>query len=155
MYYAYDNFLNDLKVLKKQIEQSIGIPDALVCIARGGMTLTHMLSLAWNIRSVYSLNAISYNDHKVQSSLILENMPNIKQEHKNVLVLDEIVDSGESLDVVLQKLRSEFVGTKFSSAVIFQKNNAKIKADFFIREPAEWVDFFWEVDLLKSEKDEK
>lgn len=155
MYYAYDDFLNDLKTLKKQIEQSIGIPDALICIARGGMTITHMLSLAWNIRAVYSLNAISYNDCKVQSSLILENMPSIKQEHKNILVLDEIVDSGESLNVVLQKLKSGFPGVRFSSAVIFQKHNAKVKADFFIREPAEWIDFFWEVDVLESENNEK
>lgn len=149
MYYTYEDFLRDLKLLKQQVEDKIGIPDALVCIARGGMTMSHMLGLAWNIRAVYSLNAISYSDTKVQSSLILENMPCIKQEHKNILILDEIVDSGESLSVVLQKLRDNFDHANFSSAVIFQKSNAKIKADFFIREPEEWVDFFWEIDMLE------
>lgn len=152
MYYAYDDFLKDLKELKNKVESTIGIPDAVVCIARGGMTMSHMLGLAWNIRAVYSINAISYSDTKVQSSLIIENMPCIKQEHKKILILDEIVDSGTSLYEVVQKLKSNFDHATFYTGAIFQKNTAKIKADFFVREPLDWVDFFWEVDLLEGQK---
>ncbi len=148
MYYSYEDFLKDLMILKDKVEKQIGIPDALVCIARGGMTMSHMLGLAWNIRAVYSLNAISYSDHKVQSSLILENMPVIKKEHKKILILDEIIDSGNSASVVMQKLRSSFPESSFSIGVIFQKPNAKIVADYFVREAGEWIDFFWEVDML-------
>ncbi|MCE3037367.1 phosphoribosyltransferase [Helicobacter sp. faydin-H20] len=152
MYYAYHNFLEDLKVLKQKVEEKIGIPDAIVCIARGGMTMSHMLGLAWNIRAVYSLNAISYSDTKVQSSLIIENMPCIRKEHKKIIILDEIVDSGVSLSEVVHKLSTNFQHATFYTATIFQKNTAKIKADFFIREPNEWVDFFWETDLLEDNK---
>lgn len=150
MYYSYDDFLKDLVLLQNKVEQDMGIPDALVCIARGGMTMTHMLGLAWNLRSVYSLNAISYSDNKVQSSLILENMPIIKPEHKKILVLDEIIDSGNSLSVVMQKLRANFSESSFSTAVIFQKPSAKVIADYYIREAGEWIDFFWEVDMLRD-----
>lgn len=148
MYYSYEEFLKDLTLLKDKVEKQMGIPDALVCIARGGMTMSHMLGLIWNIRAVYSLNAISYSDQKVQSSLILENMPVIKKEHKKILILDEIIDSGNSLSVVIEKLRSSFPESDFSTAVIFQKPSAKIVADYFVREAGEWIDFFWEVDML-------
>ncbi|CBG40399.1 phosphoribosyltransferase [Helicobacter mustelae] len=150
MYYSYQDFLKDLKELRNRVQHKIGIPDALVCIARGGMTMSHMLGLAWNIRAVYTLNAISYSDTNVQSSLIIENMPSIKKEHKKILILDEIVDSGESLSAVAQKLRLNFPEADFKTAVIFQKPGAKVHADFSLREPTEWVNFFWEVDMLED-----
>ena len=151
MYYSYEDFLTDLITLKSKVEAKIGVPDALVCIARGGMTMGHMLALAWNIRAVYSINAISYSDSKVQSSLIIENTPTIKPIYKKILLLDEIVDSGESLNAVLQKLQDVHPYANFMSAVIFQKSTAKIRADFYIKEPSEWIDFFWEVDMLENQ----
>lgn len=150
MYYAYEEFIKDLKVLKNKVEEGMGVPDAIVCIARGGMTMSHLLGHAWNLTSIYSINVMSYSDKKVKSSLIMENMPAIKQEHKKILVIDEIVDSGESLSVVMEKLRANFAHAEFKSGVIFQKSSAKFKADFFIREPKAWVDFFWEVAMLEE-----
>lgn len=151
MYYSYSEFLGDLKHLRSKVEENIGVPDAIVCIARGGMVMSHMLSLAWNLRSVYTLNAISYSDENVQSSLIIENMPNIKPEHKKILVVDEIVDSGRSLEEILQKLKCANPWASFYSGVIFQRPNAQIFADFYVKPPSlEWIDFFWEVDMLEK-----
>lgn len=148
MYYDYRTFIGDLKVLKSKIEQSIGIPHALVGITRGGMTMTHFLSLAWNIRAVYGINAISYSDKKVQSDIIIENIPFFKKEEKNILIIDEIIDSGKSLFSVLEKLKGQFRDRIFYSCSLFQKKTAIIEADFWVREPNEWIDFFWEVDIL-------
>lgn len=148
MYYDYQTFVGDLKVLKSKIEQRVGIPHALVGITRGGMTMTHFLSLAWNIRAVYGINAISYSDKKVQSDIIIENVPFFKKEERNILIIDEIVDSGKSLQTVLEKLKDKFREHTFYTCTIFQKQSAIIEADFFLREPNEWIDFFWEVDIL-------
>ncbi|PAF52301.1 phosphoribosyltransferase family protein [Helicobacter sp. 13S00477-4] len=150
MYYSYGEFLNDLKDLQVMVEKKIGIPDGIVCIARGGMVMSHMLSLAWNLRSVYTINAISYSDTNVQSSLIIENMPNIKSQCEKILIIDEIVDSGRSLGEIVQKLTLSYPNQKFFSAVIFQKLTAEISADFYLKEPPEWIDFFWEVDMLEG-----
>lgn len=150
MYYSYDEFLGDLKKMREKVEKEISVPDALICIARGGMIMGHMLSLAWNLRTVYTINIVSYSDEKVQSSLIIENMPDISSHHKTILVIDEIIDSGNSLEAIMNKLRGSNPQIQFYSAVIFQKLTAKMFADFYIRHPLEWVDFFWEVDMLKS-----
>ncbi|MDU7693226.1 MAG: phosphoribosyltransferase family protein [Helicobacter sp.] len=150
MYYDYPSFLADIKDLKKQIEASIKVPDALISITRGGMTMTHFLSLAWNIRAVYGINAISYSDKNVQSNLIIDNVPNIKPHEKHILIVDEIVDSGKSLQAVLDKMKGTFPEHTFYTCVIFQKQSAPIKANFYLKEPSEWIDFFWEVDVIND-----
>lgn len=146
MYYSYDNFLNDCKILKSQIDSSGYKPDGILCIARGGMSLSHMLSLAWDIRNMYSINAISYSE-KTQHDLVLGHLPGFQSNIKEILILDEIVDSGNSLKTILDKLKTEYPNINFKSACIFQKFSAIVQADFYVREAKEWIDFYWEVDM--------
>lgn len=146
-YYSYENFLKDTQTLFTQINQNLGKPDAIIAIARGGLTLAHFLSLRWDLREVYTLNAISYNGDK-QGELLIKNIPSIPQEFRNVLVVDEIVDSGKSLKKILEILTSQNPQIKFSTATLFQKPAANFQADFFIQEPSSWIDFFWEKDMF-------
>ncbi len=151
MYYSYNDFLGDIKLLQSKVQASIGTPKALLHIIRGGMTMSHMLALSWNIREVYGVNAISYSDKK-QDNLIIKNIPKIQDDINEILILDEIIDSGKTLYALIQKLQAIYPDKRFFSAVIFQKRNTMIKADFFVREATEWIDFFWEVDMLSSKK---
>jgi len=148
MYYSYNDFLMDLKSLQLDIERKIGIPKSIVCIARGGMTMSHLLALAWDIRSVYVLNAFSYNPNNTQNELILGDLPTINNNEKEILIVDEIIDSGKSLSKILELFKARYPHIKCYSASLFQKQNAIIKADFFVRIASEWIDFFWEVDML-------
>ncbi|AFI06358.1 phosphoribosyltransferase [Helicobacter cetorum] len=152
MHYSYETFLNDSLKLAKEIEQNCGIPEAIVCVMRGGMTLTHFLSLYWDLREVYGINAISYDTTNQQNALKIENIPTIKEHLNKILVVDEIVDSGNSLEAVLKVLQDKHPKKKFYSASLFQKPSAKYKANAFLKDAPEWIDFFWEVDLrnLKS-----
>ncbi|GAA8747716.1 phosphoribosyltransferase [Helicobacter pylori] len=152
MHYSYETFLKDSLELVKQVEHLCGVPEALVCVMRGGMTLVHFLSLHWNLREVYGINAISYDTTHRQNALKIENIPTIKDHLKTILVVDEIVDSGNSLEAVLKVLQDKHPDKKFYSTSLFQKTSAKYKADAFLKDTPEWIDFFWEVDLknLKS-----
>lgn len=146
-YYPYKDFLKDTQTLFEKVNSRIGKPDAIIAIARGGLTLSHMLSLRWDLREVYSLNAISYNGSK-QQELIVKNVPKIDEKIKKILIVDEIVDSGKSLHKIVEILKDQNPNVSFYTAVIFQKQNAEIKANFFIREPQDWIDFFWERDMF-------
>ncbi len=48
-YYSYEEFLEDLKDLYNKIDSKIGKPDAMIAIARGGLTMAHLLSLRWDL----------------------------------------------------------------------------------------------------------
>lgn len=143
-YYSYTEYLSDCKQLTAQINIEF---DAIVAIARGGMTLAHMLGEHYDIREVYMVNTIGYDDTKKLDRVEIFNLPNLKQA-KNILIVDDIVDSGETMKIVLDILEKKYPKCKFRSAVLFYKPTAIIKPDWFVREAKEWIDFFWSVDMV-------
>lgn len=145
MYYSYDDFTSDLRVLKEKVDTSFSKPDALLAIARGGLTMAHFLAMAWDINKLYVMNASSYDANNKAGELRLFNIPEIPPLDKKVLIIDEIVDSGASLKKISEYFTTKYPEKEFKTAVIFQKQEAIYKADFSLKENAEWIDFFWEV----------
>ncbi|WP_104640495.1 phosphoribosyltransferase [Helicobacter bizzozeronii] len=145
-YYSYADFKQDVLALAQQIEQDFK-PQAIIAILRGGMTLAHFLGLYWNIKEVYAINASSYSSDRTQSTLEISNIPHLNPQHQQVLVVDEIVDSGKSFQGVLRVLKQQYPQVLFKSATLFAQKSARFKADFALKEAKCWIDFFWEVDL--------
>ena len=143
-YYSYDEFKKDVNSLSKDIEGFA--PDTLLAIARGGLTLAHFLGIGLNTRRVFALNSIHYNGTKRLDTIEIKNIPNLS-DAKRVLVLDDIVDSGDTAIEVLSTLRSNYPDVEFKLATIFYKPQAPIQPDFSLKEAKEWIDFFWEVDI--------
>ncbi|MEA3513370.1 MAG: phosphoribosyltransferase family protein [Campylobacterota bacterium] len=147
VYYGYDECLEDCKVLIPQLKEYN--PDAMVAIARGGLLLGHLLSEALKTREVYSLNSIHYDGTKKLDTFEIFNIPDLKRKHKVVLI-DDIVDSGESMVEILKILQEKFHHCEFKIATIFYKPSALIQPDFSVKEAKDWIEFFWEVDLLEN-----
>ncbi len=143
-YYSYEEFRKDLKHLCQKIEGWEF--DAILAIARGGMTMAHMMGEYFNKREVLSLNSVGYEDNVKLKEVKIFNIPELFS-FKRVLIVDDIIDSGESMDKVLKVLKKKYDKVSFKTAVIFQKENALIKADFWVRRPQAWIDFFWSEDL--------
>jgi xanthine phosphoribosyltransferase len=146
-YYPYESFREDLKILVKKIEKSYEF-DCIVAIARGGMAIGLMMGEYFDNRYVFTVNSIGYEDDRKLEDVKIFNIPHLKG-FKRVLIVDDIVDSGESMKKVVSVLKERYPGHIFKSAAIFQKPNASFKADFFVKKPLGWVDFFWSVDLKK------
>ncbi len=144
-YYGYESFKDDLKKLSLKIEKGYEF-DAIVAIARGGMTIAHLLGEYFDNRNVFTINTIGYEDDKKLPCVKVFNIPNLKG-YKRVLIVDDIVDSGESMKKVVSILKERYPQNIFKTAVIFQKKAVLFEADFYIKEPQGWIDFFWSVDL--------
>ncbi|HEO98098.1 MAG: phosphoribosyltransferase [Campylobacterales bacterium] len=143
VYYPYEEFRDDLKVLAGKIDQPF---DAILCIARGGMTMAHLLGEYYEMRAVYSLNTIGYEDIEKNESVEVFNIPDLRSA-KHVLLLDDIVDSGDTLIEVLKVLGEHYPDITFMIASLFYKKSAKIAPDWYVKEATGWIDFFWTVDL--------
>lgn len=143
VYYPYEEFRDDLKTLVGKIDKEF---DAILCVARGGMTIAHLLGEYYNIREVYSINTIGYEDTHKNENIDVFNLPNIK-EAKYVLVVDDIVDSGDTLAEILRVLNECYTDTTFYTAALFYKKSAKIRPTWHVKEPDGWIDFFWSVDI--------
>ena len=143
IYYPYVEFVADLKSLTYKIDQKF---DAIVAIARGGLGLGMMLGEHYNIREVYAINTIGYDGEKKLDEVKLFNIPDLNNARK-VLIVDDIVDSGDTLREVLKVLKKQYPTTNFYSASIFYKPTASIEPTWWVKEATVWIEFFWSEDL--------
>ncbi len=143
IYYSYEEFREDLKVLTQKIDESF---DVLLPIARGGLSLGQMLGEFYDIREVYAINTIGYEQMQKLDEVTVFNLPALKENQK-VLIVDEIVDSGETLKEVLKVLNAQYPNVTFYTASIFYKPTAIIEPTWWVKEPKGWITFFWSEDL--------
>ena len=142
-YYPYEEFRDDLKLLTEKIDQNF---DAILGIARGGLSMAQLLGEYYDLREVNSINTIGYEDTHKNESIEIFNIPELKSSTK-VLIVDDIVDSGDTLVEVLAVLQLKYPSVTFITASIFYKKTAKITPTWYLKEPKGWIDFFWSVDL--------
>ena len=145
IYYPYNEFNEDLKVLTRKIDQPF---DTILGIARGGLCISQMLGEYYDLREVYAINAVGYDNAEKKESVQVFNIPDLKSA-KQVLIVDDIVDSGDTLAEVLAVLNQKYPKVTFLSASLFYKKTAKITPTWHVKEPKGWIDFFWSVDLRK------
>jgi len=146
MYYPYEHFLADTHSLIQKIDWEF---DTIIPIARGGLSLAHLLGEYYNIRAVYAINTIGYDDTLKLESVKVFNIPKL-EEAKNVLIVDDIVDSGDTMVEVLSVLRHRYPDITFKVASLFYKKSAKIAPNWYVREADSWIEFFWSVDLNRK-----
>ncbi|WP_294965381.1 phosphoribosyltransferase family protein [Sulfurimonas sp.] len=143
-YYSYEEFVQDttkLIHLSKDFNA-----DVLLGAARGGLTLSHFMGEALNTRKVYSLNSIHYEGTQKLETFDIFNIPDLSKASK-VLILDDIVDSGETMVEIFKLLKEKFPHVEFKLATIFYKKTALIQPDFAVKEATQWIEFFWEKDI--------
>ncbi len=143
IYYPYEEYKQDLKILISKIDQPF---DAILGIARGGLSMAQMLGEYYNLREVYVINTIGYDDTHKKGSVEVFNIPGLK-EAEIVLIVDDIIDSGDTLVEVLLILNKKYPSITFLTASLFYKKTAKITPTWHVKEPKGWIDFFWSVDL--------
>ena len=143
VYYSYSEFIDDLKILVKRIDFNF---DAILAVARGGMSIAHMLGEYFNIREVFSVNSIGYEDREKLDEIKIFNLPDLSG-CKNVLIVDDIVDSGETMKSLVERINKSNPTLNIKTASIFYKKSSTFKPDFFVKYTNSWIDFFWSVDL--------
>jgi len=142
-YYPYEEFKQDLKTLTEKIDQPF---DTILGIARGGLSMAQMLGEYYDLREVYAINTIGYDDTQKKDSVEVFNIPDLKSA-KQVLIVDDIVDSGDTLVEVLKVLNEKYPNVTFLTASLFYKKTASIKPTWYVKEPQGWIEFFWSEDL--------
>jgi xanthine phosphoribosyltransferase len=142
-HYPYYEYQQDLKALIQKIDQPF---DAILGIARGGLSMAQMLGEYYDLREVYAINTIGYEESEKLHSVTVFNIPNL-QKSQRVLIVDDIVDSGDTLVEVLKILQKHYPHIDFLTASLFYKPTANIEPTWYVKEPQGWIDFFWSKDL--------
>ena len=91
---------------------------AVVAITRGGMAPAMIVARELDIRSVDTISVKSY-DHQTQSAPVVIKAPDaaLMDDGDGVLVVDDLVDTGRTLDVVRELMPKAHVATDRKSVV--------------------------------------
>ena len=119
-------------------------PDIIVGLARGGWVLARVLCDLIGIKDLVSLKVEHWGvtatpDGKAQLKYPL----NVDLTGKNVLVVDDITDTGESMRVTLEYLKS-LKPSEIKTAALRHINTSKFLPDYFGEQISwRWVIFPW------------
>lgn len=145
MFYSYEEFVVDAKKMAAQIKSEFS-PDVILAVARGGLTLGHALAVALDNRNLFTLNSIHYDDTRKLDTIEVFNIPDLGK-FKKVLLVDDMVDSGESMIEVKRRLLEAYPELQIKLATVFYKQKALILPDYKVKEASEWVEFFWDIHI--------
>ena len=141
--FSFDEINMLARTMSKRAKQHGGFTH-VVGIARGGLFPATILSYSLEI-PLLTCNVSSYNDKeknelKIQSDLKLTGIP----KSSKLLVIDDICDTGETIDWISQKLT--LASINFEVGCIFTKKKHIGKIRFFgsVVPDDKWIVFPWE-----------
>ena len=117
---------------------------AMIAITRGGLVPAMIVSRELNIRIVDSISVKSY-DYQSQSAPKILKLPDpeVIGDGEAVLMVDDLVDSGKTLELV----RERFPNAHY--ATLYAKPEGRPMVDTFIKEVSQntWIYFPWDMAL--------
>ncbi|WP_315519175.1 phosphoribosyltransferase [uncultured Campylobacter sp.] len=145
IFYSYDEFAVDAKKMAKQIKDEFD-PEVILAVARGGLTLGHSLAVALNNRNLFTLNSIHYEDTNKLDTIQIFNVPDLSR-YTKILLVDDIIDSGESMVEIKRELLKRYPNLDIKIATVFYKEKALLLPEFKVKEAHDWVEFFWDIHI--------
>ncbi|AEX77449.1 phosphoribosyltransferase [Corynebacterium diphtheriae] len=133
--------------LAQQIVDSDYTPDIIVAVARGGLVPAGALSYSMGIKLSDAINVEFYTDvnETLPDPILLEPLLDTNSiRGKKVLVVDDVADSGRTLDLVLKLL--ENYGAEVRSAVIYAKSRSIVAPNYIWKRTDEWIVFPWSAE---------
>jgi len=142
--FSYEEFGEASRELAQQIADSGFETDIVVAIARGGMLLAGSLAYALGVKSCGALNVEFYTGvgERLKDPVVLP--PMLDEQSlvgKRVLLVDDVSDSGRTLDMVMQLLKAG--GADVRSIVLYTKPGTLHEPDYTWRRTPLWITFPW------------
>ena len=117
---------------------------AVVAITRGGMAPAMIIARELDIRIVDTISVKSY-DYKSQSEPKIIKTPDdlVVQDGTGILIIDDLVDTGKTLELVRAMMPKVHVAT------VYAKPMGRAQVDTFITEVSQdtWIFFPWDMAL--------
>lgn len=118
-------------------------------IARGGLVLAYYVATNLNISKFYTIRLKSYQKMKQNELEIIQEPAWEKMKGKKVLVIDDLVDQGNTARYIMNLLNIHKIDNYKFAVLVDKKKNPKIKPDYSIRYIKKWIYFFWEQNYEK------
>jgi hypoxanthine phosphoribosyltransferase len=133
---SWDEYHRAIELLALKVHSSHWKFDQILCLARGGLRIGDVFSRVFKV-PLAILSVSSYRDKNgtKQSELNISSTmtATVPYLSGNVLVIDDLVDSGGSIREVMRILPQMFQEiVSLKSAVIWYKQNSSVEPDFYL-----------------------
>ena len=140
---SWDQFHRDARALAWRLSANSSF-ETIVCITRGGLVPAAIVSRELGIRLIETVCVASYHDYQNQGGLtVLKTVADsiAGTAGENVLVVDDLVDTGKTVQVVRDML------PKAHYATVYAKPLGRPMVDTFITEVSQdtWIYFPWDL----------
>lgn len=131
-----------------QMEAAAYVPDSIVNIPRGGSWLAAQLSNYFESvhgSTGYGVVRASHYDGKERKDDVITERPLLDGVHGDVLVVDDIADSGKTLERVVA-LVNDYDLAPVKTATLHKRYSTTFSPDFYAHEVEDdaWIEYPWE-----------
>jgi len=143
---TWGGIVRDARKLAWKIRDSGYAPDIVVAIGRGGYVPARILCDYLLVHDLASIKVEHWGTCVVKEQAVIKFPLAAEIRNMRVLLVDDVTDTGETLKVSLQYLKS-FEPREVRTAVLIHKSCSTIMPDYYLRKIIKWrwVIFPWHV----------
>ena len=144
---SWIDHIKGINALGESILTSGWKPTAILGISRGGLVLAAMLSYMLDVRNVHTVRVEHYDDQNkrlLSGARFLDDpqpFASINLTSERLLIVDAIVDTGETLKLVRQAAQDH--AEQIKVAALYVRPNQQHAADWYWKVDDEWIIFPW------------
>lgn len=141
---SWTDFSDASRHLAKAVVDRGFEPDFVIAIARGGLLLAGAISYALGTKACGALNVEFYtgvNERLPEPILLPPMLDGAAIAQKRVLLVDDVSDSGRTLDLVVSLLETS--GAEVQTVCLYSKPRTVREPDFVWRKTDRWITFPW------------
>lgn len=139
----WQQVFDDCFYLYEKIRDSNFSPDVIVGIARGGWIPARLIADFLHLKQTANIKVETYQmigDEDVEAKITQDISDNLAG--KNVLVVDDVADSGTTLQAVLDQINAHHP-KDIRTAMLYYKPRSTILPDYYVTQTTAWVVFSW------------
>lgn len=146
VYLKWQNIAKSINKIADNIKESGFKPDAIISIGRGGMIPARLLSDILEVKNVSMISAKLYTGIGARNSKPTIGAINTNIQDKNVLIVDDIVDTGITIDAVIDSV-NKYRPSIIRIATLVVKDHVKRLPSYYDQtvKEEEWIVFPWEL----------
>jgi hypoxanthine phosphoribosyltransferase len=144
---TYEMFGTAVREIAQQVVDSGYEPDLVLSIARGGLGLGMGLGYALDVKNLSAVNVEFYTgvDERLDVPMMLPPTPDVVDlAGLRILIADDVADTGKTLEIVRAFCADHVAEARI--AVIYEKPQTLVHADYVWRRTERWIDFPWSAD---------
>ena len=130
----WQEFEKEIEKLSKKINFT---PDFVVGITRGGVIPARLLCKYLGVRNMHCISVKKVENERVVTTETSEDLAG-----KNILLVEDILETGRSLEVAKEYLGSK--GANVQTVCLYITPRTQEAPDYYLEKIAEVIDFPWE-----------